>query len=58
MTKIASSFQENEVIVDWVNSQELAPVVTCLGDGHDGVAIESRTNNLELVFGKHLNQGT
>jgi hypothetical protein len=35
--KIASSFQENEVIVNWVNSQELAPVVTCLGDGHDGV---------------------
>jgi hypothetical protein len=35
--KIASSFQENETIVNWVNSQELAPVVTCLGDGHDGV---------------------
>jgi hypothetical protein len=35
--KIASSFQENETIVNWVNSQELAPVVTCLGAGHDGV---------------------
>jgi hypothetical protein len=35
--KIASSFQENEVIVNWVNNQELAPVVTCLGDGHHGV---------------------
>jgi hypothetical protein len=34
---IAASFQENEVIISWVNSQELAPVVTCLGDGHDGV---------------------
>ena len=33
--KIASSFQENETLVNWVNSQELAPVVTCLGDGHD-----------------------
>jgi hypothetical protein len=35
--KIGSSFQENETIVNWVNSQKLAPVVTCLGDGHDGV---------------------
>jgi hypothetical protein len=34
---IGASFQKNEVIIDWVNSQELAPVVTCLGDGHDGV---------------------
>jgi hypothetical protein len=34
---IAASFQENEVIISWVNSQELAPIVTCLGDGHDGV---------------------
>jgi hypothetical protein len=34
---IAASFQENEVIINWVNSQELAPIVTCLGDGHDGV---------------------
>jgi hypothetical protein len=34
---IGASFQENEVIIDWVNSQELAPIVTCLGDGHDGI---------------------
>jgi hypothetical protein len=34
---IAASFQENEVIINWVNSQKLAPIVTCLGDGHDGV---------------------
>ena len=34
---IGASFQENEVIINWVNSQKLAPVVTCLGDGHDGV---------------------
>lgn len=32
-----SASQENEVIINWVNSQKLAPVVTCLGDGHDGV---------------------
>jgi hypothetical protein len=34
---IATSFQENEVIINWVNSQKLAPIVTCLSDGHDGV---------------------
>jgi hypothetical protein len=26
---IAASFQENQVIINWVNSQKLAPVVTC-----------------------------
>jgi hypothetical protein len=35
--KIAASFQQNEIMVDWVNSQKLAPIITCLGDGHDGV---------------------
>lgn len=30
-------FQENEQLLRWVNRQRLASVVTCLGDGHDGV---------------------
>ena len=34
---IASSFQENESIINWINNQNLAPIITCLGDGHDGV---------------------
>ncbi len=34
---IASSFQENGSIINWVNNQNLAPIITCLGDGHDGV---------------------
>lgn len=29
--------QENEALLSWVNRQPLAAVVTCLGDGHDGV---------------------
>lgn len=29
--------QENQALVDWVNWQPLAPVLTCLGDGHDGI---------------------
>ena len=34
---IAASFQENALLTDWVNEQDLAPTITCLGDGHDGV---------------------
>lgn len=29
--------QQNEALVSWVNRQPLAAIVTCLGDGHDGV---------------------
>ena len=29
---IVASFQENDVIINWVNSQELAPIFTYLGD--------------------------
>jgi hypothetical protein len=36
-TAIAASFHNNSVVIDWVNTQPLASVVTCLGDGHDGV---------------------
>ncbi|MBA3922776.1 MAG: ISKra4 family transposase, partial [Nostocaceae cyanobacterium] len=34
---VAASFQENTLLIDWVNEQDLAPIITCLGDGHDGV---------------------
>lgn len=30
-------FQANPQLVAWANAQPLAPVVTCLGDGHDGI---------------------
>lgn len=30
-------FQENEALIEWVQQQRLAEVVTCVGDGHDGV---------------------
>ncbi len=32
---IAASFQDNSLVVDWVNSQSLAPILTCIGDGHE-----------------------
>lgn len=34
---VAASFQENSVVIDWVNTQPLAAVLTCIGDGHDGI---------------------
>ncbi len=30
-------FQDNRALVDWVNHQLLAEIVTCIGDGHDRV---------------------
>lgn len=34
---LAASFQENSLVINWVNNQPLAPILTCIGDGHDGV---------------------
>jgi hypothetical protein len=34
---IAASFQENNLVIDWVNNQPLASTLTCIGDGHDGI---------------------
>lgn len=33
----AAYFQDNEALIAWVQRQPLASVVTCVGDGHDGV---------------------
>ena len=30
-------FARNEELINWTNRQPLAPIVTCVGDGHDGV---------------------
>ncbi|WP_250124877.1 ISKra4 family transposase [Chroococcidiopsis sp. CCMEE 29] len=35
--EVAASFGDNTVVIDWVNAQPLAPVLTCIGDGHDGI---------------------
>lgn len=34
---MAASFQENKLVIDWVNNQVLAEILTCIGDGHDGI---------------------
>ena len=33
----AAYFQENESLINFVNNQPLSPLLTCLGDGHDGI---------------------
>jgi len=33
----AAFFQNNQDLLDWTNRQPLARVITCVGDGHDGV---------------------
>lgn len=30
-------FKDNEHLIEWANDLPLAPIVDCLGDGHDGV---------------------
>jgi hypothetical protein len=32
-----AKFQDNQALTDWVNRQPLDQLVTCLGDGHDGI---------------------
>lgn len=34
---VAAAFPENHLVIDWVNAQPIAPVLTCIGDGHDGI---------------------
>lgn len=34
---VGTSFQDNQVLINWVNEQPLANTVTCIGDGHDGI---------------------
>jgi hypothetical protein len=37
-TKVVGAFfQENEELTTWVNQQPLAPIFSCLRDGHDGI---------------------
>jgi hypothetical protein len=54
-------FQENEKLIDWVNSQPLDNPITCLGDGHDGVwniitKISTSTQRREILDWFHLKE--
>ena len=52
-------FQNNESLINWVNQQSLTSIVSCLGDGHDGVwnileKIGSRHQRREILDWYHL----
>ncbi len=54
-------FQDNLALTDWVNSQNLANTLYCLGDGHDGIwklysAIASLESRQEILDWYHLKE--
>jgi hypothetical protein len=34
---LIAGYQDNAGLINWVNSQRQAEIITCLGDGHDGI---------------------
>lgn len=58
-TAVGAAFQENSYLIDWVNAQPLADVLTCLGDGHDGIwniisQLAPNTQRREILDWFHL----
>jgi hypothetical protein len=56
---VAAYFQDNKALLTWVNQQELSEIVTCLGDGHDGIwnliaNIATSQSRLEILDWYHL----
>ncbi len=54
-------FQDNLSLINWVNSQNLAQTIYCLGDGHDGVwnlftAIAETERRQEILDWYHLKE--
>lgn len=54
-------FQENQILIDWVNKQNLATRVTCLGDGHEGIwkiiaSIGKKEQRQEILDWFHLKE--
>jgi hypothetical protein len=54
-----ATFQNNQALTDWVNRQSLADMVTCIGDGHDGIwniiaDISTPDNRYEILDWFHL----
>lgn len=54
-------FQDNQNLINWVNSQSLASPLTCIGDGHDGIwniisQIGESTTRREILDWFHLKE--
>ena len=58
---IAAYFLDNQGLVEWVQKQPLAEIVSCLGDGHDGIwnlfaAIAPSGQRFEILDWYHLKE--
>ena len=56
---VAAYFQDNQALLTWVNKQQLSEILTCIGDGHDGIwnliaGIATKENRLEILDWYHL----
>ena len=56
---VAAYFQDNQSLLAWVNQQQLSEILTCIGDGHDGIwnliaGIATREGRLEILDWYHL----
>lgn len=56
---VAAYFQDNKALLNWVNQQQLSEIVTCIGDGHDGIwnliaGIATTECRLEILDWYHL----
>ncbi len=52
-------FQDNDALIDWVRQQPCTPVLTCVGDGHDGIwniieALASDSGRRDVLDWFHL----
>lgn len=52
-------FQDNESLINWINSQRMTDPVFCLGDGHDGIwnivaEIGEKEQRIEILDWYHL----
>lgn len=52
-------YQDNDSLVNWINSQKLTAPLFCIGDGHDGVwnimaEISDRDGRIEILDWYHL----
>jgi hypothetical protein len=52
-------FQDNQSLIDWINSQKLTNPLYCLGDGHDGIwniiaEIGDKKQRVEILDWYHL----
>lgn len=52
-------FQDNQGLIDWINSQKLTNPLYCLGDGHDGIwniiaEIGDENQRIEILDWYHL----